>query len=136
MVHVTERTTALKTELVSIWEASVRATHHFLTPTAIEDMKHYVIQALGSVPHLPIVENDQGQLAGFIGIDGQELSMLFIAPAFMGQRIGRALLTEGTTHYGVDRLTVNEQNSQALGLYEHLGFHVYKRTDHDEQGKP
>ncbi|MEE0391786.1 MAG: GNAT family N-acetyltransferase, partial [Lachnospiraceae bacterium] len=26
-------------------------------------------------------------------------------------------------------VTVNEQNPQAVGFYEHLGFKTYKRTD-------
>ena len=38
--------------------------------------------------------------------------------------------------FSVDDLTVNEQNPVAIGFYEHMGFHVYKRTDLDEQGKP
>lgn len=33
-------------------------------------------------------------------------------------------------------VTVNEQNPQAVGFYEHLGFVTYQRTDHDEQGNP
>lgn len=32
-------------------------------------------------------------------------------------------------------VTVNEQNPQAV-VYEHLGFVMYQRTDHDEQGNP
>lgn len=36
----------------------------------------------------------------------------------------------------VERVTVNEQNPQAIGFYEHMGFTVYKRTDLDEQGNP
>ena len=39
-------------------------------------------------------------------------------------------------NYAVERLTVNEQNPQARGFYEHMGFHVYKRTELDEQGNP
>ena len=42
----------------------------------------------------------------------------------------------GNEKYGVKQLTVNEQNPQAIGFYEHLGFKVYKRTDNDEQGNP
>lgn len=34
------------------------------------------------------------------------------------------------------RLMVNEQNPQAKGFYEHMGFRVYKRIDLDEQGNP
>ena len=33
-------------------------------------------------------------------------------------------------------VTVNEQNPEAKGFYEHMGFCVYKRTDCDEQGAP
>ncbi|OUQ22794.1 GNAT family N-acetyltransferase [Lachnoclostridium sp. An131] len=39
-------------------------------------------------------------------------------------------------NYSVGRLTVNEQNPQARGFYEHMGFRVYRRTDLDEQGNP
>lgn len=36
----------------------------------------------------------------------------------------------------VAELTVNEQNPQAVGFYEHLGFSAYKRTETDEEGRP
>ena len=36
-------------------------------------------------------------------------------------------------HYDVQTLAVNEQNPQAHGFYEHMGF---KRTELDEQGQP
>ena len=38
-----------------------------------------------------------------------------------------------TSHQEV---TVNEQNPQAVGFYEHLGFQTYKRTECDEEGNP
>ena len=31
-------------------------------------------------------------------------------------------------------VTVNEQNRQAVGFYEYMGFETYKRTDFDEEG--
>lgn len=33
-------------------------------------------------------------------------------------------------------VTVNEQNPQAVGFHEHLGFQTYKRTECDEEGNP
>ncbi len=33
-------------------------------------------------------------------------------------------------------VTVNEQNPQVVGFYEHLGFQTYKRTECDEEGNP
>ena len=38
--------------------------------------------------------------------------------------------------YGLRELAVNQQNPQARGFYEHMGFHVYRRTETDEQGGP
>ena len=35
-----------------------------------------------------------------------------------------------------DFRSIKEQNPQAKGFYEHMGFQVYKRTDLDEQGNP
>lgn len=42
----------------------------------------------------------------------------------------------GIQNYGIREVTVNEQNPQAVGFYEPLGFKTYKRTDHDEEGNP
>lgn len=38
--------------------------------------------------------------------------------------------------YAVNALTVNEQNPQAVGFYEHMGFRACKRSDVDAQGGP
>ena len=40
------------------------------------------------------------------------------------------------TYEELEQLTVNEQNPLAKGFYEHMGFHVYKRSELDEQGNP
>ena len=47
-----------------------------------------------------------------------------------------ALLQYGVRNYGITEVTVNEQNPQAVGFYEHMGFKTYKRTDLDEEGSP
>ncbi|AGN24357.1 acetyltransferase [Erysipelothrix rhusiopathiae SY1027] len=33
-------------------------------------------------------------------------------------------------------MDVNEQNYQARGFYEHLGFEVFERSEFDEAGRP
>ena len=65
-----------------------------------------------------------------------QLEMLFIAPEERGKGLGRKLLQYGMENYSVSELAVNERNPLAKGFYEHMGFHVYRRTDHDEQGNP
>lgn len=39
-------------------------------------------------------------------------------------------------NYGVNDLAVNEDNPQAKGFYEHIGFKVYQRNELDDQGNP
>lgn len=71
-----------------------------------------------------------------MGIEDRKLEMLFLLPEKRGMGIGRKLIEYGIKNYSINELTANEQNLQAKGFYEHLGFRVYKRSETDEQGKP
>lgn len=129
------RNQALLEQLLAVWEGSVRATHLFLSDTEIRRIKEYVPEALAAVPHLIVAEKG-GAPAAFMGIEGTTLEMLFIAPGEQGRGLGRELIQWGIQIYGVNELAVNEQNPQARGFYEHMGFRIYKRTETDEQGGP
>ena len=71
-----------------------------------------------------------------MGIEGTKLEMLFIKNSERGKGLGKRLLNYGIEKYDVNELTVNEQNPNAKGFYEHMGFKTYKRTEFDEQGNP
>jgi len=132
--EVQDRTPSLIRQLLLIWEASVRATHLFLSDAEVRKIREYVPQALTDVSHLVIAERESGCPVAFMGVEDQRLEMLFLAPEERGAGLGRQLLDYGIRWYGIREVTVNEQNPQAVGFYEHLGFTVYKRTDHDEAG--
>ncbi|NLL32343.1 MAG: GNAT family N-acetyltransferase [Enterococcus cecorum] len=122
--------------IVQLWEANVKVTHTFLTKEEIQNIKQYVPQAVAHVPHLCIALSEKGELLVFIGVADQRLEMLFIQVNARGQGIGKQLLRYAIKNFDVNELTVNEQNPQAIGFYEHLGFVTYKRTDLDEEGQP
>ena len=136
VVEITNRTPDLIEGLLAVWESSVRATHIFLSDDEIKSIKEYVPQALNGIARLIIAEDDAGRPVAFMGIEDGTLEMLFISPEERGKGIGKRLIQYGIESYGVERLAVNEQNPQAKGFYEHMGFQVYKRTDLDEQGNP
>ena len=134
--EVEKRTAQLLTSLLAIWEGSVRATHHFLSDAEIDRIREYVPQALTGVKHLIIAKNDRGEPVAFMGTEKDRLEMLFLSASERGKGIGTKLLQYGVQNYGIREVTVNEQNPQAVGFYEHFGFQTYKRTDLDEQGDP
>ena len=131
-----DRMTALLHYLTYIWEQSVKATHLFLSPKEIAEIKPYVINALKEIPNLIIAKNEDGFIVGFMGVDNNKLEMLFISPESRGKGIGKAFIQYGIETFSINEVTVNEQNPQAIGFYEHMGFKVNKRTDLDEQCRP
>lgn len=136
IIEVNDRTTALINKLLDVWEDSVRATHLFLSNEEIDNIKKYVPQVLKEVSHLIIILNEDNVAIAFMGIEDRKLEMLFIKNEERGKGLGRALLDYGIENYDVNELAVNEQNPNAKGFYEHMGFKVYKRSETDEQGNP
>ena len=136
LYEVTQRELQLIHQFTAIWEDSVRASHLFLSEAEIQEIKAHVLQALTGVSHLLVAERAPGQPVAFMGIEGPRLEMLFLSPAERGAGLGRQLLEYGIRHYHLQELTVNEQNPQAVGFYQHMGFETYRRTDCDEQGGP
>lgn len=136
LIEVKERSAELINQLLKVWENSVRETHLFLSDREIANIKGYVPQALKRVQHLIVLEDENDYPVAFMGIENGTLEMLFISPEQRGKGLGKQLLQHGMQNYAVERLTVNEQNPQAKGFYEYVGFKVYKRTECDEQGNP
>lgn len=136
LFEVQNRTEELIAELCQVWEQSVRATHLFLSESEILNIAGYVPSAIKEIPRLVIAVDDGNKSAAFMGIENGMLEMLFVAPKERGRGLGKQLIQYGISHYSVNRLNVNEQNHQARGFYEHMGFRVYKRMETDEQGGP
>lgn len=135
IVDVIDRNSNLLEELTALWRRSVSKTHTFLTNKDIDEIENYVPQALKGVEHLIVAKNN-GDYLGFMGVEQHRLEMLFLDPQYIGQGVGRKLVEYGAEKYQIGEVTVNEQNPQAVGFYEHLGFKTYKRTATDEQGRP
>ena len=130
-----ERTSEALSALLRVWESAVRATHFFLSEKEIGRIGRYVPQALREVPHLLVAETG-GEIVAFAGVNGRKLEMLFVCAERRGEGIGGQLLQYAFDAFSVDEVTVNEQNAQARGFYERMGFRAYKRSETDEQGAP
>jgi putative acetyltransferase len=121
--------------LVQIWEASVRATHTFVTE---EDMGVFLPGLRGALPSLTLVcaRDERAQIIGFVGVCGDSVDMLFVSPLAMGAGVGRALLRHAIDVLGARVLDVNEQNPGALAFYLRMGFEVVSRSETNSLGMP
>ena len=124
------------TELVELWERSVRATHGFLADSDIEYLRPIILEQYFDAVELKCAKDSYGKILGFSGVAEGNLEMLFVDPQSIGQGVGSALCTYAIKELGVTKVDVNEQNPQALGFYEHIGFRVVGRSALDGQGKP
>lgn len=121
--------------LISLWEASVRATHHFLPEAEIDVLKPLILEHYFAAVDLVCARDETG-IAGFGGVHDGNIEMLFLAPEARGRGIGRLLVAHAISRQGATRVDVNEQNAQALGFYQRMGFVVTGRSPLDGQGKP
>lgn len=122
--------------VVAVWEASVRATHTFLSEDDIQFFKTLVPEALAQLETLLCMRDDAGQVIGFIGVEGADVATLFIHPDWRGHGVGRRLMEHVINRLGANTVDVNEQNEQAIGFYKRMGFEVVGRSPLDGSGKP
>lgn len=121
--------------LIEIWRGAVDATHGFLTREDRIAIDETVSGFLPSAPlWLAVDENDRP--LGFMLIDGGHMEALFVDPALRGTGIGAALVRHGLALHPLMTVDVNEQNRQAVGFYERMGFKRTGRSARDGQGRP
>ncbi|WP_214228228.1 GNAT family N-acetyltransferase [Pedobacter sp. B4-66] len=119
--------------LIKIWESSVLNTHDFLKE---EDFTYYKEQMPVYFEHVTLwgFEED-GVLVGFMGFAEENLEMLFVHNDFRGKGVGKKLIMYAIDNLKVTKVDVNEQNTQAVGFYKNIGFHILNRSELDGQGK-
>ena len=122
-------------EVIAVWEASVRATHHFLSEKDIAFYKPLVLKyALPSMQVWGIWAEEK--LAGFMAVSDYKVEMLFILPEFIGQGLGKKLLSFALDSLHIPLVDVNEENPAALGFYQHMGYKIISRNEVDGNGRP
>ncbi|WP_331345887.1 acetyltransferase [Cellvibrio sp. UBA7661] len=122
--------------LIEIWESSVRATHDFLSEENINYLKPRILEHYFDAVDLRVAKDESNTIVGFIGVAEQNVEMLFVSPSHRNKGIGSFLLKNAIKNQGARKVDVNEQNPNATGFYEHLGFRVIGRSPLDGQGNP
>lgn len=119
---------------VEIWRRAVDATHDFLSPQdriAIDELvSGFLPEAL-----LWFAVDDYDYPLAFMLIDNEHMEALFVDPDYRGIGIGAELVRHGVALHPNVTTDVNEQNAQAIGFYEKMGFKRTGRSPLDGQGR-
>lgn len=132
-IEIVEKSDHIK--LIEIWEDSVRTTHSFLSEDDLQELKPLILEQYFDSVDLRCAKNCAGEILGFCGVLDGNIEMLFISPDARGKGIGAMLVVNAINERGASKVDVNEQNEQALGFYQHMGFKVKGRSPIDGQGK-
>jgi putative acetyltransferase len=120
--------------ILDIWRRAVDATHDFLTP---QDRIAIEAEAVGIIPEnifdLAVDEGDNP--IAFMLLSEGHMEALFVDPDYRGRGVGRLLVEEAVQRYPNLTTDVNEQNPQAIGFYDKLGFERIGRSELDGQGR-
>lgn len=120
--------------LVEIWCRSVDATHDFLSA---QDRAEIEVQVRTFLPEAPLwvaVDNNNVPLA-FMLLSEHHLEALFVDPDARGTGVGRKLVEHALSLIPDLTTDVNEQNGQAVGFYQKMGFVVTGRSETDDHGR-
>ncbi|ADG11360.1 acetyltransferase [Caulobacter segnis] len=120
--------------VVEIWAAAVDATHDFLTPEDRAAIGREVEAFLPSAP-LMLAVDDRDRPLGFMLVNDSHMEALFIDPEHRGAGIGAILIDYALAVHPILTTDVNEQNAQAVGFYEHMGFERTGWSATDGQGR-
>ena len=123
-------------EIARVWEASVRATHDFLSESDIERLAPLVRDRYLPAVRLFCIRDGEERIAAFIGLSERHVEMLFVRPDRRGTGLGRELLRFAVERHGARSVDVNEQNPQAAAFYLRMGFRVTGRSPLDSEGAP
>lgn len=130
-----QRSMLLIGDILEIWEASVRASHRFLTEEDIRALYPQAEEAVQQIETLWVMQ-DGPRPVGFMGVQERKIEMLFLHPDYFRKGLGKIFVELAFRDLNVEYVDVNEQNPDAVKFYERMGFRTFHRDATDDQGNP
>jgi putative acetyltransferase len=123
--------------MTEVWHSAVKETHAFIHKSEIEGYRARLSTEFFPSTHEIWVATDEDEsVIGFIGMNDDEVGMLFVDAEHHGEGVGTALIDLVTEGRPVLEVEVNEQATQAVGFYTALGFEMVSRSPVDSDGNP
>ena len=109
-------------KVADIWLDTNIKAHNFIPAqyweSYYEPVKEMLLQA-----EVYVYENN-GEIQGFIGLNGEYVKGIFVCDRLQSQGIGRLLLNYAKTKRNELRLNVYRKNTRAIAFYQREGFKI------------
>lgn len=109
--------------------------HDFLSKEYRVELETLVSSFLPEAP-LWVAVTEKDEPVAFMLLTGEHMDALFVDPTVRGCGVGKLLIEHALTLAPKLTTNVNEQNEQAVGFYQKMGFKVTGRSETDDLGKP
>lgn len=133
-MHVRQAVPGDRPSLLRIWLEASRIGHPFLG----EEILQQQLPKLRDI-YLPGADNwvaEEEQILGFIGLAGNHIGGLFVAPEAHRRGVGRRLVSHALLRLGELSVEVYELNEGATAFYRSCGFEPVGRKEVDDEGRP
>lgn len=120
-------------QMISVWEKSVKATHHFVTSEEVYRLKE-LVKEIDFNSFSVYCLTSENKVLGFLGVENNVIESLFLDPDYTGQKFGTKLMRFALDNLKADKVNVNEQNLDAIKFYSKFGFVTYEKTEKDSYG--
>lgn len=115
--------------LMQIWLEGNLDAHDFIDPSYWHDM------VKKELPNAQLyVDEEEGEIAGFVGMQGDYVAGIFVKRNYRGRGIGGKLIDFLKLKHDKLQLLVYEKNEAAISFYQNRGFKLVKKEIDQETG--
>ena len=120
-------------EVAYIWLHTNKKAHDFIAETYWDEHFEMVVGMLGDAEIY--VFEEQGQIKGFVGLDGEYIAGIFVREKEQSLGIGKQLLDFVKSLKGQLKLNVYQKNERAIKFYTREQFEIQDEQTDEATGE-
>ena len=120
--------------VLSVWYSASKVGHPFMDEDFLTQERKALAEEFLPNSDTWVYERN-GQVVGFISMNGDEVGGIFVGAGFHGQGIGRTLMDHARGQHKCLELDVFKENEVGRRFYTRYGFVLERAHKHAETGR-
>ena len=120
---ICNREDSLISELINIWRKSTLDLNT-LTIDNIKILESHIKKDLINIENLILVKDENNSIIAFMGIEDNDLKMIFVDPSYKKMGLGKELVSLAIEKHNVNKISVMSPYLPSLNFCSKLGFKI------------